>query len=155
MTLTLTKQRLYGIALGLLLPAACATAQGIESHALTPADKVAVRQYVITEAVFAKMRAVSKDADAKGVEITPFKPGAHSLDESAGALDAQPAAQAILRAHGISSHDYVLASAATLGAIMTVKYGSDKSKANGDVLVNPANIAFVQKHMAELGADDN
>jgi hypothetical protein len=139
----------------LLLPAGYAFGQGISSHALTPADKAAVRQYVITDAVFDKVRAVSKDAQAKGVALNPFKPGAHSLDESAAALDAQPAAHGILSSHGLTAHEYVLASAATLGAVMTVKYGSAKSKTSGDDLVNPANIAFVQKHMAELGVNDN
>lgn len=140
----------------LLLPAGQAFSQeGISSHALTPADKTAVRQYVITEAVFNKVRATSKDAEAKGVELSPFKPGAHSLDESAAALDARPAAHDLLMSHGLTSHEYVLASAATLGAVMTVKYGSPKSRNGGDDLVNPANIAFVQKHMAELGVDDN
>lgn len=139
----------------LLLPVGHAFSQGISSHALTPADKTAVRQYVITEPVFDKVRAVSKDAQAKGVELNPFKPGAHSLDESAAALDAQPAARGILNSHGLTSREYVLVSAATLGAVMTVKYGSAKSKNNGDELVNPANIAFVQKHMDELGVDDN
>lgn len=71
------------------------------------------------------------------------------------ALDAQPAAHDLLRTHGLTSHEYVLASAATLGAVMTVKYGKPKSISQGDDLVNPANIAFVQKHMAELGVDDD
>ena len=150
------KSSLRAVALALLLaPATHVLAQGIASHALAPADKTAVRQYVITDAVFNKVRAASKDAEAEGVELSPFKPGAHSLDESAAALDAQPAAHQILSAHGLSSHEYVLASAATLGAVMTVKYGSAKSKSSGDELVNPANISFVQKHMAELGVDDN
>jgi len=147
---------LKGIALALLLlPFSHAFGQGISSHALTPADKTAVRQYVITEPVFDKVRAASKDAQAKGVALNPFKPGAHSLDESAAALDAQPAAHDILKSHGLTSHEYVLTSAATLGAVMTVKYGNAKSKSGGDELVNPANIAFVQKHMDELGVDDN
>lgn len=139
----------------LLLPFGHVFGQGISSHALTLADKTAVRQYVITEPVFNKVRAASKDAQAKGVALPPFKPGAHSLDESAAALDAQPAARDILKSHGLTSHEYVLASAATLGAVMTVKYGNAKSKQGGDELVNPANIAFVQKHMDELGVDDN
>lgn len=150
------KSAMKSLALALLLlPVGYAFGQGISSHALTPADKTAVRQYVITEAVFDKVRAASKDAETKGVELSPFKPGAHSLDESAAALDAQPATRDILKSHGLTSHEYVLASAATLGAVMTVKYGSAKSKNAGDDLVNPANITFVQKHMAELGVDDN
>lgn len=139
----------------LLLPTGYTFGQGISSHALTPADKVAVREYAITQPVFDKMLAVSKDAEAKGAELSAFKPGAHSLDESAAALDGQPAAHDLLKSHGLTPREYVLVSAATLGAVMTVKYGSAKSKKDGDELVNIANITFVQKHMAELGADDN
>ena len=157
MNRTKTMKSLFqGVALTLLLlPIGHTFGQGISSHALTPADKAAVRAYVITEPVFGKMLAASKDAEARGVELSPFKQGAHSLEESAAALDGRPDVHDLLKSHGLTSHEYVLASAATLGAVMTVKYGSAKSKSAGDELVNPANITFVQKHMTELGVDDD
>ncbi|GAB2592378.1 hypothetical protein ISP15_14565 [Dyella jejuensis] len=141
------------LALGL----ACAIAasgmhaqQSTVQHALTPADRAAVHDYTLTDAAYRKLLDTARDAKANKVKIDILDPGAHSLDETAAHLNADPGVHALLDRHGLTARDFLLGEYALLGAEFAVKYagqpGFDASMAN------PANIALYRRHEAEIDA---
>ncbi|MBE1162174.1 hypothetical protein [Dyella acidiphila] len=135
----------------LALAIACSLhAQGTIQHALSPADRAAVQQYMLSEDSYQKLLATAKDARASKVKIDMLDPKAHSLDERATDLNNNPEVHALLARHGLTAHDFLLGEYALLSAEFAVKYGSQPGIDTH--LANPANVALFRRHEAEIDA---
>lgn len=130
--------------------AACPGAQSHIPYALTPSDRITVRQYTLSEGTFEQLLATARDAKANRVPIDIVDRHAHSLDETAAHLQQSAPVRALLGRHGLTAHDFVLGEYALLGAEFAVKYAGQP---NFDAsMANPANIALYKRHEAELDA---
>lgn len=125
-------------------------AQGTVQHALTPADRTSVQQYVLSEDAYQKLLAVAKDAKENKVQINILDPHAQSLDETAADLDKSNGVHALFVKHGLTAREFLLGEYALLGAEFAVKYPNEPSFDAG--LANPANIALFRRHEAEIDA---
>jgi hypothetical protein len=130
--------------------APAAAAQGAVAHALTPADRAAIRRCTLSEDAFQQLLAVARDAKANQVPIDIVDPAAHSIDETAGHLDRRPEFRALMNRHGLDTHTFLLDEYALLSAEFAVKYAGQPSFDAS--MANPANVALYRRHEAEVDA---
>jgi hypothetical protein len=125
-----------------------ANAQTTSTHPLTPADKVVLQHYTLTEEGYQRLMATAKDAAANHISMNVLDATGQSLDQTAENLDARPGVHTLLARHDLTARQFLLGEYSLIGAGMAVKYaghpGIDTAR------VNPANVALYRRHEAEL-----
>ena len=125
-------------------------AQSAIPHALTPADRVVVAHYTLTEDTFQKLLATAKDAKANKIPIDIVDPHAHSLDATAAHLQRSAGFRDLMQRHGLDARTFLVGEYALLSAEFAVKYAGQPNFDSS--MANPANIALYRRHEAELDA---
>jgi len=155
----LSRQRLGwgGLLLALLLAVAPLAVQAQDGPSLPAADQQAIQQYTLTEDVFNRLIAATKEARAAGIK--PAQPGdpskIHNLDDLANqAVGTDPRIAPIITKNGFTPREFMLANIALMNAAIAVQAQSnpevaaqiDKSK------INQANVTFFQAHQDKIMA---
>ena len=78
-----------------------------------------------------------------------------SLDDMAAFLDDIPEARDAIKKAGLGTREYVVVSFAVMQAAMAqwlMEQGTPRDKIAANMSIHPANLAFVEKHKAEIAA---
>jgi hypothetical protein len=115
------------------------------------ADLAEVRAVTLTEASFAKYAEATRNLAAARLDSCDADPdddaNATSVAQMAAKLDSVPAAKAAVQAAGLTSREYIVFSLALLENGFAA-YAPAGSKLPAGI--NPANVAFVRSHQADL-----
>ncbi|MDI3261862.1 MAG: hypothetical protein QJR11_03540 [Fulvimonas sp.] len=124
---------------------------------LPEADKQAIQQYTLTEDVFNRLVAATKEAQAAGIH--PQQAGdpsqIHSLDDLARqAMSSDPRIPALIAKHGFTPREFLLANIALMnaGLVVQAKSQPELAKMIDQSKVNAANVAFYEAHQAQIEA---
>jgi hypothetical protein len=155
----LSPQRLglRSLLLAMLLALAPLASQAQDEPTLPAADQQAIQQYTLTEDVFNRLIAATKEARAAGIRPSqPSDPSKiHNLDDLANqAVGTDPRIAPIITKNKFTPREFMLANIALMNAAIAVQAQSnpemaaqiDKSK------INQANVAFFQSHQAQIMA---
>ncbi|MET0330949.1 MAG: hypothetical protein ABW154_05900 [Dyella sp.] len=145
------------VLLTLLLAFAPLASQAQEAPSLPAADQQAIQQYTLTEDVFNRLIAATKEARAAGIKpAQPSDPSKiHNLDDLANqAVGTDARITPIITKNGFTAREFMLANIALMNAAIAVQAQSnpemaaqiDKSK------INQANVAFFQSHQEQIMA---
>lgn len=122
------------------------------------ADKQAIQNFNLNEDVFTRLVAVSKDAKAQGIRPKDAKTDfskIHSLDDLAGQVTAaDPRIAPLIKAHGFTPRDFLLANLAVTNAAIASEAKSNPQMAAyvDQSKVNQKNVAFYESHKAQINA---
>ena len=153
-------RRLLGgaaLLLALIVPA-WAQAQGNPANGLPEADKQAIQKYSLNEDVFTRMIDVTKEARAAGIKPdqrnTDFSQ-VHNLDDLAKlVVGADPRIEPLIKKHGFTPRDFLLANMALTNAAMAsqAKSNPEMAKYIDQSKINTANVAFFESHQQQITA---
>nr|WP_199046449.1 hypothetical protein [Dyella sp. ASV24] len=137
-------------------PVAAAPTQ-VAPPSLPQADKQQIKQYKLTDDVFGRLSAATREARASGIppQMAPDAAKVHSLDDLANqAMAADPRIPVLVKKYGFTPREFMLANIALMNAIMAVQARADPSLSGNlnQTWVNADNIRFVQAHQAEVQA---
>ncbi|SEM81421.1 hypothetical protein SAMN02800694_1786 [Luteibacter sp. UNCMF331Sha3.1] len=122
------------------------------------ADKQAIQNYNLNEDVFTRLVAVSKDAKAQGIRPKDAKTDfskIHSLDDLAAQVTtADPRIAPLIKKHGFTPRDFLLANLAVTNAAIASEAKSNPQMAAyvDQSKVNQKNVAFYEAHKAQINA---
>jgi len=122
------------------------------------ADKQAIQNYNLSEDVFTRLVAVSKDAKAQGIRPKDAKTDfskIHSLDDLAAQVTAaDPRIAPLIQKHGFTPRDFLLANLAVTNAAIASEAKSNPQMAAyvDQSKVNQKNVAFYESHKAQINA---
>jgi len=124
---------------------------------LPQADKQQIKQYVLTDDVFGRLAAATREARATGIppQASPDATKVHSLDDLANqAMAADPRIPALVKKYGFTPREFMVANIALMNAIMAVQARSDQALSGNlnQTWVNAQNIRFVESHQAQVQA---
>ncbi|MBB3226005.1 hypothetical protein FHW69_000595 [Luteibacter sp. Sphag1AF] len=139
-------------------PAAAPAASANPASAIPEADRKAIQNYNLNDDVFNRIIAVSREAKAKGIKpdqgsMDPSK--IHSLDDLAAAVvGADSRIGPLIKAHGFTPREFLLANLAVTNAVMASQAKNDPEMAKyiDPSKVNQANVAFIDSHKAQIEA---
>ncbi|WP_114238374.1 hypothetical protein [Dyella sp. C9] len=124
---------------------------------LPEADKQQIKNYTLTDDVFQRLADTTREAHALGIQpqASPDPSKVHSLNDlAAQAMAADPRIPDLVKKHGFTPRDFMLANIALMNAIMAVQARADPALSGNlnQVWVNPDNIRFVEAHKQEISA---
>lgn len=124
---------------------------------LPQADKQQIKEYTLTDDVFGRLSAATREARATGIppQGAPDQTKVHSLDDLANqAMAADPRIPALVKKYGFTPREFMLANIALMNAIMAVQARNDPALSGNlnQAWVNANNIRFVESHQAEVQA---
>ena len=133
---------------------ALAHAQGT-LPALPDADKQQIKKYTLTDDVFGRLAAATREARATGIppQAAPDASKVHSLDDLANqAMSADPRIPALVKKYGFTPREFMLANIALMNAVMAVQARNDPALSSNlnQVWVNADNSRFVESHQTDV-----
>jgi hypothetical protein len=135
----------------LMLPA---TAMAQARQTMTPADQAEIASFKLDEGVLTRMAALT--ADGRGMQIKKAQldmARIHSLDDMATqVVAADPRIEPLMRKHGFTPHQFLVANLALVSAAMAATMQADPEMAKhvDASKVNMDNVRFYQAHQAEV-----
>lgn len=143
------------------VPAPSASAQAAPTRGVPPslpqADKQQIKQYKLTDDVFGRLAAATREARASGIppQAAPDASKVRSLDDLTNqAMSADPRIPVLVKKYGFTPREFMLANIALMNAIMAVQARNDPSLSGNlnQTWVNADNIRFIESHQAEVQA---
>lgn len=134
---------------------------GAQAQAAAPglpeADKQAIASYNLNDDVFNRLVAATKDARAQGIKPQqPGNPGqVHNLDDLANqAVGSDPRIAPLIKKHGFTPREFLLANIALMNAALVVQSRSQPEMAQyiDQSKVNKANVSFYEAHQSQIAA---
>jgi hypothetical protein len=124
---------------------------------LPDADKQQIKKYTLTDDVFGRLAAATREARATGIppQAEPDASKVHSLDDLANqAMSADPRIPALVKKYGFTPREFMLANIALMNAVMAVQARNDPALSGNlnQVWINPDNIRFVESHQSDVQA---
>jgi hypothetical protein len=124
---------------------------------LPDADKQQIKKYTLTDDVYGRLAAATREARAAGIQpqASPDPSKVHSLDDLANqAMAADPRIPVLVKKYGFTPREFMLANIALMNAVMTVQARNDPALSNNlnQVWINPDNIRFVESHQSDIQA---
>lgn len=149
--------RLPGLLLVLLFLLAPGWAHAQATPGLPEADKQAIAQYTLTDDVFNRLIAATKDARAQGIKPQQVGDPAqvHTLDDLVNqAIGGDKRIAPLIRKHGFTPREFLLANIALMNASLVVQSKSqpDLARYIDQSKVNAANVRFFEAHQAQIAA---
>jgi len=124
---------------------------------LPDADKQQIKKYTLTDDVFGRLAAATREARSTGIppQAAPDPSKVHSLDDLANqAMAADPRIPALVKKYGFTPREFMLANIALMNAVMAVQARNDPALSGNlnQVWVNADNIRFVESHQSDVQA---
>ncbi|MHA6203072.1 hypothetical protein ACXU4B_01445 [Dyella soli] len=124
---------------------------------LPDADKQQIKNYTLNEDVFNRLMAATQEARAAGIppQAAPDPAKVHNLDDlTRQAMAGDPRIPALVKKHGFTPREFMLANIALMNAALAAQARKDPSLAGNlnQVWVNPDNIRFYEAHQAQIAA---
>lgn len=124
---------------------------------LPDADKQQIKKYTLSDEVFGRLAAATREARATGIppQAAPDASRVHSLDDLANqAMAADPRIPALVKKYGFTPREFMLANIALMNAVMAVQARNDPALSSNlnQVWINPDNIRFVETHQSDVQA---
>jgi hypothetical protein len=126
-------------------------------QSLPQADKQQIKQYTLTDDIFNRLAAATREARTSGIppQAAPDPSKVHSLNDLANqAMAADPRIPALVKKYGFTPREFMLANLALMNAIMAVQARNDPAMSSNlnQTWVNADNIRFVESHQADVQA---
>ncbi|HET7358819.1 MAG TPA: hypothetical protein VFJ04_01610 [Rhodanobacteraceae bacterium] len=135
----------------LMLPAA-AMAQARQT--MTPADQAEIAGFKLNEDVITRMAALTAEGRGMQIKKATLDMGTiHSLDDMAAQVVAgDPRIEPLMRKHGFTPHQFLVANLALVSAAMAANMQADPEMAKhvDASKVNMDNVRFYQAHQAQI-----
>jgi hypothetical protein len=148
----LTSKSLKLLACVMLLLPLWAHAQG--APAIPAGDQQAISAYALDQDVFDRLIAASNEAKAAHIQAQPTDMSkVHSLDDlAAQVVSSNPQLAAVVRKHGFTPREFMLANLAMMnaGAAVAAKSNPELAKHIDQSRTNPANVSFYEAHQAQI-----
>lgn len=129
-------------------------AQAQAAPVVSDADKQAIRSYTLNDDVFNRLVATGKEAKAQKIAATqPDMSKVHNLDDLAEqTVGANKPLAAVVKKHGFTPREFLLANLAMMNAGMVVaaKSNPEMAKHIDQSKVNSANVSFYESHQAQI-----
>lgn len=124
---------------------------------LPAADQQAIKDYNLNEDVLGRLLAVTKEARAQNIRPQPAPDPAkvRSLDDLANyAIGGDAKLAPLVKKHGFTPREFLLANLALMNAALAVQSRSDPNLAKtiDQSKVNNANVAFFESHQQQIAA---
>jgi hypothetical protein len=124
---------------------------------LPAADQLAITNYSLNEDVLGRLLAVTKEARAQNIRPQPAPDPAkvRSLDDLANyAVGSDPKLGPLVKKHGFTPREFLLANLALMNAALAVQARTDPNLAKtiDQSKVNTANVAFFESHQQQIAA---
>jgi hypothetical protein len=148
-------RRLLGAAALLFALVAPAWAQA-PAPGLPDADKQAIQKYTLNDDVFTRLIDVTKDARTQGIKPDNKKTDfsqVHNLDDlSRQVMSSDARIEPLIKKHGFTPRDFLLANMALTNAAMAAQAKSNPEMAKyiDQSKVNAANVAFFESHQQQI-----
>lgn len=128
-----------------------------QGPSLPEADQQAIKNYNLNDDVFNRLIAATKEARAQGIhpQSPPNAAQVHNLDDlTQQALKADNRIESLIKKHGFTPRDFMLANLALMNAAIASQAKSDPEAAKyvDQSKINQANVAFYESHQAQLQA---
>lgn len=133
-------------------------APGTAPFTLPEADKQAIKNYTLNDDVFNRLIAATKEARADKIKPQSAPPDpakVHTLDDLANqAMSSDPRILPLIKKHGFTPREFMLANLALINAAMAAQAKSNPNLAGqiDQTKINQANVAFFEAHQAQLAA---
>lgn len=142
--------------IGLTMAPALSFAQAAQPT-LPAADMQAIKDFNLTEDVLNRIAAATKEARQLGIrsQAAPDPSKVHNLDDLANqAIASDPRIGDLIKKHGFTPRDFMIANIALVNAILVVQSRSnpDMAKSIDQSKVNMNNVVFVEKHQEQIQA---
>lgn len=129
----------------------------LSPSSLPEADKQQIKNYTLNDDVFKRLADATREARTLGIppQAAPDPTKVHSLNDLAvQAMAADPRIPEVVKKHGFTPREFMLANIALTNALLAVQARNDPSMARNlnQVWVNPDNIRFVDAHQADITA---
>ncbi|WP_109125737.1 hypothetical protein [Dyella sp. C11] len=124
---------------------------------LPEADKQQIKEYTLTDDVFGRLAAATREARTAGIQpqASPDASKVHSLNDLANqAMAADPRIPVLVKKYGFTPREFMLANIALMNAIMAVQARNDPALSGNlnQAWVNADNIRFVESHQNDVKA---
>ncbi len=124
---------------------------------LPAADQQAIKDYSLNDDVLTRLLAVTKEARAQNVhpQPAPDPSKVRSLDDLANyAVGSDAKLAPLVKKHGFTPREFLLANLALMNAALAVQARSDPNLAKtiDQSKVNAANVAFFESHQQQIAA---
>jgi hypothetical protein len=145
----------FALLLAIVLPVG---AHAQPAPGLPEADKQAIQTYTLTEDSFNRLVAVTKEARTQGIKPDQSKTDfsqVHTLDDLAKqVMSADPRIEPLVKKHGFTPRDFLLANMALTNAAVAsqAKSNPEMAKYVDKSKVNTANVAFFESHQQQIMA---
>lgn len=129
----------------------------VSPASLPDADKQQIKKYTLTDDVYGRLAAATREARATGIppQAAPDPGKVHSLDDLANqAMSADPRIPALVKKYGFTPREFMLANIALMNAVMAVQARNDPALSGNlnQVWINADNIRFVESHQSDVQA---
>lgn len=129
----------------------------VSPASLPDADKQQIKKYTLTDDVYGRLAAATREARATGIppQAAPDPSKVHSLDDLANqAMSADPRIPALVKKYGFTPREFMLANIALMNAVMAVQARNDPALSGNlnQVWINADNIRFVESHQSDVQA---
>ncbi|KRE95001.1 hypothetical protein ASG87_17120 [Frateuria sp. Soil773] len=129
----------------------------VAAPGLPEADKQAIASYNLNEDVFNRLVAATKEARAQGIkpQQPPANAQVHNLDDLANqAVGSDPRIAPLIKKHGFTPREFLLANIALMNAALVVQSRSQPEMAQyiDQSKVNKANVSFYEAHQSQIAA---
>ncbi|MFC5740923.1 hypothetical protein [Dyella tabacisoli] len=124
---------------------------------LPDADMQAIKSYNLNDDIFNRLIATTKEARTLGIkpQAGPGPGQVKNLDDLAErAVSGDPRIKPLIKTHGFTPREFMLANLALMNAAIASQAKSDPQAASqlDQSKVNQANVAFFESHQAQLNA---
>jgi hypothetical protein len=124
---------------------------------LPAADQQAIKDYSLNEDVLGRLLAVTKAARAQNIrpQPAPDPSKVHNLDDLAAyAIGSDAKLAPLVKQHGFTPREFLLANLALMNAALAVQARNDPNLAKtiDQSKVNTANVAFFESHQQQIAA---
>ena len=155
--------RLHRLSAAPLLLALAISPLAARAHAATDPDLIEIQHYTLTmdkvNRFYDSMKELSDlSSDHQGLKDKLETDSDHDKDIAAmeRRISSEPLIVSTISKHGYTPHEFVVFEMTFIQTVfdeaMMKQPGADRAKMKDDGHVNPANIAFVEQHQAELQA---